>query len=134
MLEASVAQQEEYFRKNLAELSDQHTIETKILTERYLESEHKFFEIQKQQADEMTELRKMNAELKSKTIGAGGKGNSTATGGKTNSMAASDQQFLTNVQNENNMLQTKVKELMAEKISLQERLKVFYYFVSARLN
>jgi hypothetical protein len=109
MLETSVTQQEEYYRKNLGEMGDQHAKELKILSDRIAEIEVKFMEEQKSLSTEISNLRTENADLRSKQLIAKG--------------MTSDAQFLLNVQTENNQLQQRVKELQAEKIALSEKLK-----------
>jgi hypothetical protein len=109
MLESSVTQQEEYYRKNLADLSDSHAKELKIHQDRFAETEAKGLEVQKALSEENNNLRKEIADIKSKQLIAKG--------------MTSDAQFLLNVQNENNLLQQQVRDLKAEKLSLNEKLK-----------
>ncbi|KAI3633678.1 hypothetical protein MIR68_008625 [Amoeboaphelidium protococcarum] len=112
MLEASVTQQEDYYRRNLTDLTDQHQQELKIVNERSVEVEAKFMEMQKAFGEELVQLRQENTDLKLK-VGSG----------KGSSLPAADTQFLLSVQTENNALQQRVKEMMAEKLSLSERLR-----------
>lgn len=109
MLEATVVQQEEYFRKNLAELSDQHAMEIKVINDRYTESEQNFFDVQKSLTEELVSYRNesFNKALKS----------------EANNMPASDQAFIMDVQNENNALQHRLKALESENTALREKLR-----------
>ena len=111
MLEASVAQQEEFFRKNLSELQDQHVLELKILNERYIESENKFIEKQKESADELIALHQEISDFKMKNVVGMSK------------LPASDQQFLLSVQEDNNKLKLRIKELTTENAGLNERFR-----------
>lgn len=114
MLETSVTQQEEYYRKNLSDLTDQQTSEMKLMQERAQETEKRFLDYQKALNEEIATLKKDNAELK---LGGGAK-NATPS--------ALEAQLLT-LQQENAGLLNKVKEITAEKIAVVERLKVNSY-------
>lgn len=113
MLESSVTQQEEYYRKNLSEMADQHAQEMKIMMDRVQETEQRFLDIQKQISEDLITLRKENQDLKTRQVVNG-------------SLAASpkgDVQLLLNLQNENYTLQQKIKDVQSEKVALNERLK-----------
>lgn len=112
MMEQSVKQQEEYYRKNLAEMADQHAQELKIMTDRVQQTETRYMEVQKQQTEELNNLRKENLELKTKS------------GGSTAASGGGDGKALMAAQMENNTLQSKIKDLQSEKLLLAERLKV----------
>jgi hypothetical protein len=66
MLETSVTQQEEYYRKNLSEVADQHNQEINIMMERVKETEAKFLEVQKQISEEVAHLRNENQDMRAK--------------------------------------------------------------------
>jgi hypothetical protein len=116
MLEASMTQQEDYYRKNLQDLNDQQAQEMKLMHERAREAETRFVEAQKQLSEELATLRKEHLELK--LLAQKG---STEAGGEQKLTNVEEQLLL--LQQENSSLQLKVKELSAEKMAILERLK-----------
>jgi hypothetical protein len=112
MLESSVTQQEDYYRKSLSEMTDQHAQEMKIMTERMSASEAELMATYRNLTEEFATLQSETQELKARTT-------LTRTVGN-------DSNFLLSLQNDNNALHQRIKDVQAEKDALEQRLKVFY--------
>jgi hypothetical protein len=114
MLETSISQQEEFYRKNLGDVSDQHAQEIKLLNEAAKLAESRILEDYKTISEELIAVKKENQELKTRM--ASTKGGSNALTG--------DVQLLLNLQNENYTLQQKIKDVNVEKTAIMEKFKV----------
>jgi hypothetical protein len=112
MLESSVTQQEDFYRKNLADIVDQHAQEVRLLHERAGEAESRFLQSQQQLNDELTETKNECQKLKVKLAATAKTGDSV-----------SEANFLLSLQNDNNALHQRIKEFNAEKDALEQRYK-----------
>ncbi|KAI8999981.1 ras guanine nucleotide exchange factor domain-containing protein [Gaertneriomyces semiglobifer] len=112
MLESAAAQQDEYYRKNLTDLTRQHSEQVQAIFRRNEETEKAFLAYQKTHADEIAELQRLRADLKS--AGKSSK-NAPANSGSTE-MAQLQFEIMT--------LRKELATMTAEKLALEERLKL----------
>ncbi|KAJ3112506.1 hypothetical protein HDU96_004486 [Phlyctochytrium bullatum] len=109
MVEVTAAQHEEYYRKNLADLTKQHTEQLQAIFRRNEETERAFLAYQKAHSEEFAELSRLRAEL------AGMKKTTGGTGGNPEMQA-----LYTQLQ----QVKKELAEVQADKKSLEERLNL----------
>ncbi|KAI9090515.1 ras guanine nucleotide exchange factor domain-containing protein [Phlyctochytrium arcticum] len=108
MFEHAAAQQDEYYRKNLADLSKQHNEQLQAIFRRNEETEKAFLAYQTSHADELAELAKLRSETNSKHKSTSSKG------------LPQEAPLLAEIQS----LRKDLANNVAEKIALEERLKL----------
>ncbi|KAJ3218223.1 hypothetical protein HDU67_006332 [Dinochytrium kinnereticum] len=108
MLEMGAVQQEEYYRKNLADLTKQHTEQLQAIFRRNEETEKAFLAYQKAHSEEFAELSRLRAEI-------------AAWKGRGIPGASQEMQ---SVYSQLQALKKDLSEAQAEKKSLEERLKL----------
>ncbi|OUM68652.1 hypothetical protein PIROE2DRAFT_57967 [Piromyces sp. E2] len=109
VLESTALQQEEYSRKNLANLTKQHTEQLQVILKRNEETEKAFLAYQKSHSDELAELNRLRTEvmtLKSKN--------------KFSNESSEEEQLQNTIED----LQKRLTEISAEKLALEERVKL----------
>eukprot|EP00833_Pecoramyces_ruminatium_P004342 jgi/Orpsp1_1/1178374/evm.model.c7180000065022.2 len=63
VLESTAIQQEEYSRKNIADITKQHTEHLQVILKRNEETEKAFLAYQKSHSDELAELNRLRTEV-----------------------------------------------------------------------
>ncbi|TPX63113.1 hypothetical protein SpCBS45565_g06841 [Spizellomyces sp. 'palustris'] len=111
MFEHAAAQQDEYYRKNLADLTKQHNEQLQAIFRRNEETEKAFLAYQKSHSEELAELARLRTEV------AAGKGKPITTKGGNASLE-------TALQAEVQSLRKEQANTVAEKLALEERLKL----------
>ncbi|KAG4085764.1 ras GEF [Neocallimastix lanati (nom. inval.)] len=109
VLESTAIQQEEYSRKNLADLTKQHTEHLQVILKRNEETEKAFLAYQKSHSDELAELNRLRTEvatLKSRN--------------KFYNESSEEEQLQNTIED----LQKRLSEISAEKLALEERVKL----------
>lgn len=119
MTEVSLARQDEFYRKSMVDMADQHGLEIKIMMERVEETEAHFLESQKQTSEEYATLELETLSLKQQISSGSARGSIKPERSPLPVDSASRPAVA-----ENSALQQKIKDLNAEKMALAERLKV----------
>ncbi|KAJ3293067.1 hypothetical protein HK104_004763 [Borealophlyctis nickersoniae] len=104
LLENDLAHQEEYYRKNLADLTKQHTEQVRAIYRRNEETEKQFLAYQKAHSEEQTELVRLRSEVASLS-----RGKPIMKGDSASELQA---------------LRKEVADLKAEKTALDSKLKL----------
>ncbi|KAI8848736.1 ras guanine nucleotide exchange factor domain-containing protein [Chytridium lagenaria] len=121
MLEMGALQQEEYYRKNLADLTKQHTEQLQAIFRRNEETEKAFLAYQKAHSEEFAELSRLRAEA------AAFKGRAGVTGSKfhyARGVILTSNLQMQSMYSQLQSLKKELSEVQADKKSLEERLKL----------